>query len=161
MSCLKYIVETFHKPKEPPGPKYIPLQSIICEPLEYNVTKCIFSTHRLNAIKRDKTQDISCITLSKDRILLGDNESLKYDYILNISRISPKIFRINIMGDINKHDGRLVVADGLLSIIIQLADKSSYEFINQLLMYITSYKKYNIFDKSVFGFKTYKLFFKK
>jgi hypothetical protein len=161
MSCLKYIVETFHKPKEPPGPKYIPLQNIICEPLEYNVKKCVFARHNLRTLKRDRTQDISCITLSKDSILLGDNENLKYDYILNITKISSTVFRINLIGDINRYDGRIVLADGLVSIIIQLADKSSNDFINHLLMYITNYKKYNIFDKSVFGFKTYKLFYKK
>lgn len=163
-NCLKYLIEKikYSKNEEEPKVKYIPLQNIICDPLEYEVTRCWFIAYKQDRnIAKERTEQIKKITLSKDCILLGDEENLKYDYILNISTISSKCFRINLLGDVNIHDGRMHLADNLATIVIKLEDKKTHEFIKNLMIYITSYKKYNSFDKSVFGFKTFKKYYKK
>lgn len=161
--CLKYLIEKFKKSFKvnEPEVKYIPLQSIICEPLEYDVKRCMFVSHKVARISINRSEKIKLLTLTKDCILFGEDESIKYDYILNIEIINSMCFKLNILGDINIHDVKMYPADNLASILIQLECKKTRHFIKHLMIYITSYKKYNSFDKSVFKFETFKNYFKK
>ena len=161
-NCLKYLIEIINPPKNPnSGVKYIPLQNIICESLEFKINKCMFIGHTIRKIRKDRSDQITSISLAKDCILLGENESIKYDYIINISQYKSRIIRIHVFGDINIYDGQITPADNLSTIFIQFEDNITGQFISDILRYIRSYKKYNCFDKSVFKYKTYKLYFKK
>ena len=162
LDCLKYLIEIIHPSKNSDSSvKYIPLQSIICEPLEFKIKRCIFIGHTIRKVRKDKSEQITSVSLAKDCILLGESESIKYDYILNITKINSRVIRIHVFGDINIHDGKITPTDSLSTIIFELEENKTGQFIDDILRYIRSYKKYNNFDKSVFGFKTYKLYFKK
>jgi hypothetical protein len=160
-NCLKYLIETINPPKNPDSDvKYIPLQSIICEPLEFKIKRCIFIGHTIRKVRKDRSEQITNISLVKDCILLGESESIKYEYIRNITKINSRVIRLHIFGDINNYDGKITIRDSLSTIIFQFEEDKTGQFIDDILRYIRSYKKYNNFDKSVFGFKTYKLYFK-
>ena len=150
--CLKYL---FKKRTS----KYIPLQNIICEPITYNVKKLLYykKSQKLGIHKKF----INDITLLKDRILLGESESIKYDYIANFVKSSNNTLVINTFTDINIYSEELVVSDCITSIIIELDTPIAKRTITTCMDYITSYKKYNSFDTSVKNFKCFKLLFSK
>lgn len=152
--CLKYL---FKKRTTTLEPKYIPLQSIVCEPVTYNVKRLLYykKSHKLSIHKKF----IGDITLLKDRILLGENEFIKYDYIIDFIRSSNNTLVINTFSDINIYSEELVVSDCITSILIQLNDPWAEQVIMNCMDYIVSYKKYNSFDKSVKNFKCFKRIF--
>ena len=154
--CLKYL---FKKRKNALEPKYIPLQSIICEPVTYNVKKLIYYKKQKRLVINKNF--INEITLLKDRILLGENEFIKYDYIANFVRSSSNTLIINTFTDINIYTKELIVSDCITSIIIQLDTPNAEIAIANCMDYIVSYKKYNSFDTSVKKFKCFKLLFSK
>jgi len=152
MNCLKYLNRKVDEHK------YIPLQNLSSENVEHNIHGCFFYCRRKrHLIKNTK---IKFIKISNDSIVLGDNEKLKYDYILNITTLNEHVLKINFMGNMNIHDGKLNNADNLITILIYFVDEKSREFTDELLKCIKKYKKLNIFDKSVFKFRTFKMFYK-
>ena len=152
--CLKYL---FKKRETTLEQKYIPLQNIICEPITYNVKKLVYykKSQKLG-IRKKFVHDI---TLLKDRILLGENEYIKYEYIANFSRRYNNIIVINTFTDINIYTKQLFVSDCITSIIIELDEPVAKKAIVNCMDYITSYKKYDSFDKSIKNFKCFKLLF--
>jgi len=152
MNCLKYLNRKVDEHK------YIPLQNLSCENNEYNIRGCfIYCFKKRNLCK---ITNLKFIKLSNDSIILGENEKLKYDYILNITTLNEHVLKINFMGNMNIHDGKLNNADNLITILIYFVDEKSHEFSDELLKSIKKYKKLNIFDKNVLKFKTFKMFYK-
>mgnify|MGYP001098302292 CR=1 FL=1 len=152
--CLGHL---FKKRINIPEPKYIPLQSIISEPITYNVKKLVYykKTHKIGIRKKN----INDITLLKDRILLGEIEYIKYDYIVNFVRGHNNTLIINTFTDVNVYSRELIVSDCITSIIIVLDEPVANKAIDNCVDYITSYKKYNSFDKSVKNFRCFKILF--
>ena len=127
--------------------KYTPnLQNIVCFQIHINIINKTF---------------INEITLLKDRILLGENEFIKYDYIANFVRGSNNTLIINTFTDINIYSKELIVSDCITSIIIELGEPVAKKTIVNCMDYIMSYKKYNSFDKSVKNFRCFKILFYK
>ena len=152
--CLKYL---FKKRTTTLEPKYIPLQSIVCEPITYNIKKLVYYKKSQKLGIRKKF--VHGITLLKDRILLGETEYIKYDYIANFVRGSNNTLIINTFTDINIYSKELIVSDCITSIIIELDEPVAKKAIVNCMDYITSYKKYNSFDKSVKNFRCFKILF--
>ena len=152
--CLRYL---FKKRTTALEPKYIPLQSIVCEPIIYELKKCTyFKKNRFGILKKN----IDTITLLKDRILLGENEHVKYDYIGTFVHHSKHTVIVNTFTDINLHTKELFPTDSITTLILTLEKPLAKHFIKNCIDYITSYKKYNSFDKSVKNFRCFKLLYK-
>ena len=150
--CFKYFVETL-KPKQEKT-KYIPLQNIICEPETFNLQRCFYHTQIL---KIDKTQKVPYVELQKDKFILGDEEYMKYEHISHIRRLSSHMVIVYVFARIDRLNGTLHFEDNPAAIIFTFEKPVSNKFINTLLKYIISYKKYNSFDKTAMTFKSFKI----
>lgn len=152
--CLRYFVETFkNKTNSVPPTKYIPLQNIICEPETFILQRCFYHSRD---IKVNKTNQITYIELQKDRFILGEQEHMMYEHISHIRRVSPFVVVLYVFARVNKNSGTLHFEDNPTGIIFTFKKSESVKFVKTLLKYITSYKKYNSFDKTAMSYKSFK-----
>lgn len=150
--CLQGFVEMF-KTKKPSEVKYIPLQNICCEPINYQLTNCLYYNKNL---KIDKIDTVPYIELQKDRFILGDNENIKYEHISHVTIYSLSCVCIYVFGKINTNTNAFYFEDFPGAIVIKFNKNKSNDFVNNLMKYIISYKKYNSFDKTATTFKAFK-----
>ena len=97
---------------------------------------------------------IKQIEICADRIVLTDTESIKFEYIHRFIQVSPSVLVLVCFGTTDPF-GEFVVADNHLSIILSFTGVS--RFVKDTRTAILKYKKLNIYNKSVKGFRYFKL----
>lgn len=145
--CLGYF---FQKPTQ----KYIPLQTISQHDSQSFRTENIgfYSQEDDEFLKKD---EIKYVCLQKDHILLGDHESMKYDYIADMNIYDKNILIMRYFANFDIESRMLKVNDAITTVIIHFIDPVCNSFLSELMKYIKSYQKYDINDKSVKNFKSF------
>jgi len=106
-------------------------------------------------------QNYRNIILAKDRLIFGEIDNIKYDYIIDFKQISDDSVVINVFADFDENLQKLFIEDSISSILIKFyVSYDSEKFIKELMDYLLNYKKYNSWDKRIKEFKMFKKFFK-
>jgi len=154
--CLKYFFEKIANTNE--ETKYVQLQEVICEPVMFNINKIAIVKKQERKIYK---QNYRNIILAKDRLIFGEIDNIKYDYIIDFKQISDDSVVINVFADFDENLQKLFIEDSISSILIKFyVSYDSEKFIKELMDYLLNYKKYNSWDKRIKEFKMFKKFFK-
>lgn len=154
--CLTYFFEKFKKRK--PNDGYVELQNVTCDSVNFNVSRACYIRSSENTIAE---KDFCDITLCKDRILFGDNEYVKYDYIGTFYQSTEMSVMINIFGNLNPHTHSLYIDDSLTGIYIVFDRQIARHVLRTLYSYIENYKQYDTYDKNVKTYISFRQMFKR
>jgi hypothetical protein len=126
----------------------------VCDPITF-CTKYISFFNENDDIYLKKG-DVQFVQFVKDRMILGDYDYMKHDYLFDINLVNSNVIHLRYFADFDVHSKSIYVSDALTTVIIHLALPNGRKFLDKLLWYLNNYKKYDMNDKSIKKFNSFK-----
>ena len=117
-------------------------------PITYKLYRCRYN--------RRLKPNITQIDICSDRLVLTDNEFIKFEYIHKFVRVSPYIILLVCFGKMNSH-GEFTAADNHIGVILSFEGGGASRFLEDTHRKILNYKKLNTYNKLVKEFRYFKL----
>jgi len=108
----------------------------------YQLRQCRYNRRVKPSIKQ--------VEVGKDRIVLTDNEFIKFEYIHRFIQISPHVLVLVCFGNINPH-GEFIVADNHIAVVLSFTGgmDAASRFLRDINTMILQYKRMDTYNKSV------------
>jgi hypothetical protein len=120
---------------------------------EYNIKKCLFVSNSHFKIKTDVVSDIE---IGKDRIVLNDQEFIRYETIGLFKSVNDNVINLYVFSKVCSDTNQLIPCDDLVKVVIVFEKPVSIKFIDEVIDTIKLYKKNGgAFDKSTRSYKSF------
>ena len=147
--CISFFLNCFKSKSN--EIKYSELKEVEKEENVYSLLNCKYKSNNIQITKSDECK----IRINRDSIELK-NDKVKYDYISHFTKLSNRSIGILMFTKIN-NEFKMKKNDSLSIIIVKFTSNNNRQsFINSVFKHIKLYKSYDIYDKSVHNFKTFK-----
>ena len=152
--CLSHIFE-----KTPPKEEgYVELQNVVCDARTFRVARtCYFGRNDRTMAEKDYTE----LTLCRDRILFGDSDHVKYDYLATFYRVSSASVIINTFTSLDMRTKSILAGDSVTGVRVVFDHPVANVFLNTLYGYLETYKRYDTYDKTVRNYMSFKHMFRR
>ena len=116
-------------------------------PITYELHQCRYN--------RQLKPTISQVDICNDRLVLTDNEFIKFEYIHRFVRVSPGVILLVCFGKMNSH-GEFTAADNHIGVILSFKSDVTSRFLKDTRHKILDYKKLDTYNKSVKNFSFFR-----